>query len=292
MSPGTLVRGRFVLDPAPPAPGGRAQTAVIAEGAVYQVGGTIVAVGPFADLRATHPDAEVVGSGSDVVLPGFVNGHHHVGLTPFQLGSPDLPLELWVISRLGARTVDPYLDTLCSAFELIASGVTTVQHIQSRLVGPQEAWLPRVDAMLAAYRDVGMRVSFSFNLRDQSRLIYGDDDAFAASLPEPPRCGAQTLLAEQGMPLAQQLDCFFFDLRRRWDSDRTRVQLAPSNYHWLSDTALEEIASLSETTGVPMHMHVLETPYQRVYGRRRAGGSVVARLAELGLVGPRLTAGH
>lgn len=36
-----------------------------------------------------------------VMLPGFVNSHHHVGLTPLQLGTPDLPLELWIVARLG-----------------------------------------------------------------------------------------------------------------------------------------------------------------------------------------------
>ena len=38
-----------------------------------------------------------------VIRPGLVNSHHHVGLTPLQLGSPDYPLELWFASRLGAR---------------------------------------------------------------------------------------------------------------------------------------------------------------------------------------------
>ncbi len=42
--------------------------------------------------------------GNEIMLPGFVNGHHHVGLTPVQLGSPDMPLELWFATRMvGAR---------------------------------------------------------------------------------------------------------------------------------------------------------------------------------------------
>jgi hypothetical protein len=57
------------------------------------------------------------------MLPGFVNGHHHIGLTPVQLGSPDMPLELWFVTRMVMRNVNLYLDTLYSAFEMIASGV-------------------------------------------------------------------------------------------------------------------------------------------------------------------------
>ena len=107
-----------------------------ADGAVLQEDGIIVAVGPYDDLHRQASD----GAGdrqraSEILLPGFVNGHHHVGLTPVQLGSPDMPLELWFITRLVIRNLDLYLDTLYSAFEMIGSGVTTVQHIQGWLPG-------------------------------------------------------------------------------------------------------------------------------------------------------------
>jgi hypothetical protein len=52
-----------------------------------------------------------------------------VGLTPVQLGSPDMPLEQRFIARMVIRNVDLYLDTLYSVFEMIGSGITTVQHI-------------------------------------------------------------------------------------------------------------------------------------------------------------------
>src|SRR4051812_4982245 len=38
-----------------------------------------------------------------VIVPGLVNAHHHVGLTPLRLGSHDHPLELWFASRMGLR---------------------------------------------------------------------------------------------------------------------------------------------------------------------------------------------
>ncbi|WP_438646706.1 amidohydrolase family protein, partial [Proteus vulgaris] len=88
--------------------------------------GVITAIGGFEALKQRHPDVPVIGSGNEIMLPGFVNAHHHVGLTPVQLGSPDMPLELWWITRMVIRDLDLYLDTLYSAFEMIASGVTTV----------------------------------------------------------------------------------------------------------------------------------------------------------------------
>jgi 5-methylthioadenosine/S-adenosylhomocysteine deaminase len=76
----------------------------IADGALLQEDGIITELGTYDDLSARHPTVPVIGTGREVLLPGFVNGHHHVGLTPVQLGSPDMPLELWFITRMVART--------------------------------------------------------------------------------------------------------------------------------------------------------------------------------------------
>jgi 5-methylthioadenosine/S-adenosylhomocysteine deaminase len=96
------------------------------------------------------------------MLPGFVNAHHHIGLTPVQLGSPDMPLELWFVTRLVARRVDLYLDTLYSAFEMIASGIATVQHLHGWLPGDLTAVEAGADDVIRAYEDIGMHVSYSF----------------------------------------------------------------------------------------------------------------------------------
>jgi hypothetical protein len=37
--------------------------------------------------------------------------------------------------------------------------------------------------VIRAYEDIGMRVSYSFALRDQNRLVYQDDKQFTESLP-------------------------------------------------------------------------------------------------------------
>ena len=93
----------------------------IKDGAVLQEDGVITAVGTYDDLHRKHPTVPVIGTGNEILLPGFINGHHHVGLTPVQLGSPDMPLELWFVTRMVMRNVNMYLDTLYSAFEMITS---------------------------------------------------------------------------------------------------------------------------------------------------------------------------
>ena len=153
----------------------------IDDGAVLVEYGRVRAIGPFSEIQAAHPDLPVHGTGRQILLPGFVNGHHHIGLTPVQLGSPDMPLELWFITRLVCRAVDLYLDTLYSAFEMIASGVTTVQHIHGWIPGKLDTVTAGANEVLRAYDDIGMRVSYSFALRDQNRLVYMDDAEFVAS---------------------------------------------------------------------------------------------------------------
>ena len=102
----SLVRGKHVVCKV----SGRNAAEVVDDGAVLQRDGLIEAVGPYRELSRQHPDAEVIGSGNHIVMPGLVNDHFHVGLTPFQMGAPDLPLEMWSLARIGTRLIDPYLD--------------------------------------------------------------------------------------------------------------------------------------------------------------------------------------
>lgn len=259
---------------------------------VAVVDGIIDDIGPIADLRARYPDAEVSGGASFKITPGFVNAHHHVGLTPLQLGSLDHPLELWFASRLLLRDVDPYADTLFSAFEMIASGVTTVQHLHSRVPGSPDDVLAVAERVLGAYRDIGMRVSYSQVLRDQNRLVYEADQDFVARLPESLRPAMTAYFQRFALSLADQVAIFDELFRRHGQDALQRIQVAPSNLHWLSDQALEASADLAARTGMPIHMHVLETPYQKAYAKKRTGGSALAYLDRFGLVGPHFTIGH
>ena len=254
--------------------------------------GRVAAIAPFTELAARHAGVPVIGDADAVIIPGLVNAHHHVGLTPLQLGSPDHPLELWFASRLALRDVELRLDTLYSAFEMLASGVTTVQHLHSRAPGGPDRILAASRAVIGAYREVGMRASYSMALRDQNRLVYEDDAAFTARLPERLRPAMRDYFARFTLPLAEQVE-LFEEIRALASGDaRIAVQVAPANLHWLSDAALEAAAELSARHDLPMHMHLLETPYQKAYAKRRTGGSALQHLHRLGLTGPRLTLGH
>jgi 5-methylthioadenosine/S-adenosylhomocysteine deaminase len=286
--PSSIIRGIAVITE----PVDRRHWRQIDDGAVLQRDGVITEIGPFAELSTRHSGVPVIGTGRQVVLPGFVNGHHHIGLTPVQHGSPDMPLELWFVTRLVQRRVDLYLDTLYSAFEMIASGVTTVQHLQGWVPGKLAQVDKGADEAIRAYEDIGMRVSYSFGVRDQNRLVYQRDEDFVASLPAELRGPMQRWYDRFQLSLDDCIALFEGLHGRHHNKSRVKIQLAPANLHWCSDDALGRLSDTARKYGVPLHMHLLETAYQKEYARRRGGGSAVEYIDRFGLLGPQMTLGH
>jgi 5-methylthioadenosine/S-adenosylhomocysteine deaminase len=287
--PASLVRSRALVTHAID----RHRWNEIGDGAVLQEDGIITGIGTFEDLRRQHPEVPVIGTGNEVLLPGFVNGHHHIGLTPVQLGSPDMPLELWFVTRLVARNLNPYLDTLYSAFEMISSGVTTVQHIHvGRNLGGVAEVERRVDEIIRAYQDVGMRVSFSFGVRDQNQLVYQADEEFIDSLPADLQGPLRRMFGQIKLKLEDGIAIFESLHSRYGNTDRVKIQLAPPNLHWCSDEALTRLSEASRKHQVPLHMHLLETAYQKEYAHRRGNCTAVEYIDRFGLLGPHMTLGH
>lgn len=264
----------------------------IDDGAILQEDGIIAAVGTYDELKARYRDVPVVGTGREIMVPGFVNGHHHVGLTPVQLGSPDMPLELWFVTRMVTRNLNLYLDTLYSAFEMIASGITTVQHIHGWMPGRLDQVTGLSEQVLKAYEDIGMRVSYCFAVRDQNRLVYQADEAFVASLPKPLQDPMKRWFERFEMGLEDMMSMFETLHARHHNKRRTRIQLAPANLHWCSDAALTALSDASKKYDAPMHMHLVETAYQKEYARRRGDCTALEYLDRFDMLGPNLTLGH
>ena len=102
---------------------------------MLQRDGVITAIGAFASCIATIPTRWWSATASRCCCPGFVNAHHHIGLSPVQLGISDTTLELWFATSIAMRDRIPYYDTLYAAFEMVASGTTTAQHLHGWLPG-------------------------------------------------------------------------------------------------------------------------------------------------------------
>ena len=136
-----------------PALTGPSSADVVSDGAVFQRDGEIIEVGGYEDLKNRHPDAEVIGSSNYVVMPGLVDGHSHMGLTPCQIGALDNALELRSLHKLGSRRIDPYLDQMYCAIQMIENGTTTVQalHTGIQRAGPEGLPRDRYASLLRSY---------------------------------------------------------------------------------------------------------------------------------------------
>ena len=177
-----LVRGKYVICKVV----GPDDALIITDGAVYQEGGRIVEVGDFQSLKENHPFAERIGSSDHVVIPGLVNDHDHVGFSAIQLGVPHAPLEISGIGRIGSRQLDPYLEHLHGAIDMLETGTTTVQIMYTPGRGTAPIDEVSTDKVIRAYQDAGVRLSYAPNLQDQNSMIAGPGAArrsFSASCP-------------------------------------------------------------------------------------------------------------
>ena len=271
---------------------GLGQAEIVEGKAIFVKNNKIHEIGPTSELRQKYKEIPEIGGENLFAMPGLVNAHHHLGVTPFQLGAQDHPLELWFAERLKIRNVPPTLDTLYSACEMISSGVTTVQHLQSRAPGNLPSVLDQSNKIITAYKQIGMRASYSFALRDQNRMVYDSDENCLALLPPKNRPTLKKYFESFSLSINEQLEIFDILTKQHAKNNLIEIQLAPSNLHWLSDKALETISKVAVDTGAKMHMHLLETPYQAEYARRRTGQSALEYIDKFGLLGPQLTIGH
>lgn len=260
--------------------------------AIRVIDGKIAEIGPVSDLTARHPDLSREGGAEMIALPGFVNSHHHFGITPLMGGVPFAPLEFWLPRFRAMRGVGPHLDTLYSAIEMLESGTTTVHHINSGLIGTPDDWEATTDAILAAYGEIGMRVSYSFMMRDRNVLSYDDDEKLLATLPGDLRDWITPQLAVAATPTRDYMDFFEAMRARHAGNPAVRMSLAPANLHWCSDESLQLIFETARTHGASVHMHLLETERQARFSETRYGHTAIEHLDALGCLGPELTLGH
>ncbi|MGN0063565.1 MAG: amidohydrolase family protein [Nocardioides sp.] len=158
-----LARGAWVMAPTP-----------VRDGAVVWSDDRIVAVGPYAELAAQYPDAEVRGSAYDIVGPGFVNTHGHFSEGLVTGIASQYTLWEWIdalIRRLKPHTTAEVAraGTLVSGIQMLRSGITTANDMfvtQPRPDGPV------TPAVVTALDELNLRgvVSFGAGDRDNDDL--------------------------------------------------------------------------------------------------------------------------
>lgn len=286
----SLIRGGYVICEAGT---GEGASRVITDGAVLQRDGVIEAVGAYDQLRDRQVD-EVVGGPGFLVMPGMTNAHHHGrGISTFQMGTTDGCLEPWIVQGWGRRPVDWQLLTLYTAIQMVKSGTTNVMYNHPRT--PTDGMTEECEEVLSGFARAGMRTAFSVYYRGQNRVVYNDDEAFLSGLPADLAQGVRGFLAETDIPEDDYFS-FFQSFHESHGLEASgglvSVLLSPSNVQWASDDFFFRTKELATRYGAAVHMHLVESWYQKEFGIRTWGKTPVAHLADLGFLGPELSCAH
>jgi 5-methylthioadenosine/S-adenosylhomocysteine deaminase len=281
-----LLHGKFVLTDARLKSRG-----LIPDGGVLIEGDRIAATGPFTVLASRFPGIPVRGDGSQLVLPELVDSHcHSRGLSPIQKGVPTDFLENALFDWATMPVLPPELTAAMCALRHIRSGCTLLHHNGFDDDGPAAAG--RAETAIRTYLSAGLRLAFSPAIRDENRLAL-DEEGFLATLPPDLQAWAAPLVRFDKRKAVDDYFALFDDLYARHNGEETRVLLAPSWAHGATDAFLRRVRERSDTLGgVPIHMHLLQTPVQKAYGLRRRGISTLEWLDGLGMVDRRVAYGH
>lgn len=235
---------------------------VLEPGAVAVDGGTIVAVGPAADVAARYAAAERIDAPGDVIIPGLVNTHTHAAMVLFRGLADDLALMDWLQQYIfpgEARTVSPEMvriGTRLAALEMIKSGTTTfadMYYFEEEVAG--------------AAREAGLRGVLG-------QTIIGFPVADAKTAAEGLARAEAFIRANQGDPLITPAP-------------------APHAPYTLDEAALRGARALADRYDVPLLIHVAETRDElKTVGEKHGGATPVAFLASIGLLGPPVVAAH
>jgi cytosine/adenosine deaminase-related metal-dependent hydrolase len=154
--------------------------------------------------------------------------------------------------------------------------------------------MPILDESIAiakAASDVGIRLAFALAVRDQNPIVYGDSADVLAALPEDDRSAIQDMFIRPSPTPSEYLDRVEA-IHAAIAGPMIDVQFGPAGVQWCSTALLEAIAERSATTGRRVHMHLLETIYQRQWADRAFPDGMVRFLKNIGLLSNRLTLAH
>jgi len=197
-----------------------------------------------------------------------------------------------MLSGWGRRPQDHYLMTAYTAIQMLESGTTTVMynHTQTPVSGLEDD----VAEVIRGFSDTGMRTAFSVYFRERNRVVYADDHEFISGLPRDLAQGLNRYLAAVDMP-ASDYFASFRDIHDKYETGpggKVRVLLSPANVQWVSDDFLQQTKELATQYQTGIHMHLVESAYQKEYGYRHWNKTPVAHLNDLGFLGPELSCAH
>ena len=230
-----------------------------------------------------------------LALPALANAHDHARtFRSATLGAFGQPLETWLPFLGVVPGMDPYLCAATSFARSVRNGVADLMVHYTRVQGGMP-YVEEARAVARAAQDVGVRIGFAVAMRDRNGIAYCDDAKVLSALRPGIRDAVAQRLSVKPVAPAQQLalvDEVAAMVEEGGYGEHVTVQYGPTAVQWCSTPLLEAIAQASADTGRPVHMHLLETQYQRTWADQAYPGGIVQFLDDIGLLTPRLTLAH
>jgi cytosine/adenosine deaminase-related metal-dependent hydrolase len=245
-------------------------------GGLFVRDGVIEQVGPTEQLPQ---DADVVlDMRGQIVLPGFVNTHHHLDqtLTRALPAGQNINLFPWLRVHYpiwGRRTPEASRwSALVGLAELAASGCTTV--FDHTYVFPNDC---RLDDQIAAAREIGVRFHAS-----RGSMSLGES---RGGLP-PDNCveDEAAILDDSRRVIETYHDASHGSM--------TRIVLAPCSPFSVTPELLRETAELARACGVRLHTHLCETFDEERYTLEHYQQRPVAWMETMGWLGDDVWFAH
>ncbi len=241
---------------------------MISDGAIVWDGDTILAVGTEDEMLESHPDAKRIDARGGLVMPAFINAHHHI-YSAFARGlsipgnNPTNFLEVldgtwWNIDRHLDRPMTRY-SAYMTLLECIRSGVTTVfDHHASFCEIPGS-----LEMIAEAAVDTGVRSCLCYEISDRD-----------------------------GTEKSRQSIQENLDFAQNCKKDSSGLLAAMCGMHASFTISEETMEYAKEHAETGFHIHVCEGAYDRDHCREHFHETVVERLARHGILGSQTICGH
>ena len=215
-----------------------------------------------------------------LVLPAFVNAHDHARPTASSFGAIGMPLESWILRSALGTPVDPYLTAASALARSARAGCAAMMIHYTRPSGTMPL-LEEAQAIARAASDVGIRIAFALAVRDQNPIVYGDGEPVLSELAADDRKTIEELFVRA--PMSPKAYIELTDaIAAAISGPKVDVQLGPAGVQWCSKPLLEAVAENSALTGRRIHMHLLETIYQRAWADAHFPDGMVRYLRDIG----------
>jgi 5-methylthioadenosine/S-adenosylhomocysteine deaminase len=250
----SLIHARWVVPVEP-------MGSILEHHSIALLDGNIVAIEPTTRAAGRYAAAREFTLSDHAMIPGLINLHTHAAMSLMRGLADDLPLMAWLTDHIWPAehkhvSAEFVFDgTLLACAELLRGGVTCMNDMY---------FFPEATARAAL--QAGMRASLGI-------IVFEFPSAYASDAGDYLHKGLATRDEFKGESLLS-------------------FTIAPHAPYTVSDKTFGKVLTLSEQLECPLHIHIHETQHEIDASLKEHGLRPLARLHNLGLLGPNLIAVH